>query len=100
MEEAHRIRDLPQAKQVELNRRVAGLPAAKGARLDVMLKQPPSAPGPALWIDVATVHPLAHSNMAKERARTQRAIAEFEEDPAAATPARLRSCRAWSTSRS
>ena len=55
-----------------------------------MLKQPPSALGPALWIDVATVHPLAHSNMAKERARTQRAIAEFEEDPAAATPARLR----------
>ena len=95
VEEAHRIRELPhgeprQARQAELDRRVAGLPAAKGARLDVMLKQPPSALGPALWIDVATVHPLAHSNMAKERARTQRAIAEFEEDPAAATPARLR----------
>ena len=55
-----------------------------------MLNQPPSAPGPALWIDVATVHPLAHSNMAKERARTQRAIEEFEKDPTAATPASLR----------
>ena len=55
-----------------------------------MLRQDPSAAAPTLWIDAATVHPLAHSNKGRERARALRDIAEFTKDPAAAAPPHLR----------
>ena len=55
-----------------------------------MLRQPPSSREPPLWLDMATVHPLADSNMGRERARTQRAMAEFIRDPVSSASAGLR----------
>ena len=95
VEDTFRIQGMPHGPerhelQAVLDQKVANLPPATGLRLDVMLKQPASAAKPPLWLDVATVHPLADSNMPKERARTLRAIAEFLRDPASAPSASLR----------
>ena len=95
VQEAFHILSLPhnhirQQRQAALDSKVATLPRAKGARLDAMLRQDPSAAAPTLWIDAATVHPLAHSNKGRERARALRDIAEFTKDPAAAAPPHLR----------
>ena len=95
IQEAFHIKSLPhdqtrQRLQAAFDSKVATLPRAKGARLDVMLKSDPSAAAPTLWLDVATVHPLAHSNKGRERARALRDIAEFTKDPAAAAPPHLR----------
>ena len=95
VEESFRIRAMPfdqarQDRQAELDHTVASLPAATGLRLDVMLRQPPSSREPPLWLDMATVHPLADSNMGRERARTQRAMAEFIRDPVSSASAGLR----------
>jgi hypothetical protein len=77
-----------QACQGELDRQVAGMPTAASTRLDVMLKRGPAAP--LLWIDVASVHPLAESDAGCERARAQCAFEAFKEDPTAATRDHLR----------
>ena len=95
VQEAFHIQSLPhdqtrQQLQAALDSKVVTLPRAKGARLDTVLKQDPSVAAPALWLDVATVHRLAHTNKGRERARALRDIAEFTKDPAAAAPPHLR----------
>ena len=92
VEESFRIRAMPfdqarQDRQAELDHTVASLPPATGLRLDVMLKQPPSSREPPLWLDMATV---ADSKMGRERARAQRAMAEFVRDPVSSASAGLR----------